>query len=57
MAFISKEIKNKEIKKYRRRLIFKTALPLCLFFIIIALISGYFVSPYSKVKNIIVFEG
>lgn len=44
--------KNKEIKKYRRRLIFKTALPLCLFFIIIALISGYFVSPYSKVKNI-----
>lgn len=44
--------KNKNIKKSRRQRMFKTVLPLLLFFIMIALISGYFVSPFSKVKSV-----
>lgn len=46
--------KNKRIKKKRHQRLLKTALPLCLFFLLIALISGYFASPFSKVKKVIV---
>ncbi|WP_395319062.1 cell division protein FtsQ/DivIB [Fructilactobacillus frigidiflavus] len=44
--------KNQKIKKSRRQRILKTVLPLGLFFLVVALISGYFVSPLSKVKTI-----
>lgn len=46
--------KNNRIKKSRRQRLLRTVGPLWLFFLTVAIISGYFVSPFSQVSKIII---